>query len=409
MKYMQLAKKIALASIGIAMILVIGCGNQTNKEPNQSSSDSDSVSSAASEEQSTSNVSETALEEGSYLIKGKMKNDPEGLLVLSELTTTGITLIDSVRLEKGKFTLTGQISEPTLGFITIGGNKPPGIPVVLNPNEKIKLDITKAKSPSVEIKGSQENEDLIALYTQYTAYNQEGMDINDKYRKMDPADLTPEVRQQGQDEFSAWQRKGEKMIEDFINNHKGSAATYFAATFVLPETPPALVDLALNKLKKDAPELVFTKKLEDRLNSLAPLSIGGLAPDIALKNPLGKVVKLSSLRGKVVLIDFWASWCGPCRRENPNVVRMYQKYNSKGFEIYGVSLDNNKGRWQGAIKQDNLTWIHVSDLKGWNSSAAQAYKVNSIPYTVLLDKSGRIIAKNLRGASLEAKLEQLFN
>lgn len=136
--------------------------------------------------------------------------------------------------------------------------------------------------------------------------------------------------------------------------------------------------------------------------------LGNEAPEISLEDPNGEVIPLSSLRGKYVLVDFWASWCGPCRRENPNVVRMYEKYKNDGFEIYGVSLDSSKDRWLGAIAQDRLTWTHVSDLAKWNSVAAKAYGVRSIPHTVLLDKEGKIMDIKLRGAELEAKLQDLF-
>lgn len=138
--------------------------------------------------------------------------------------------------------------------------------------------------------------------------------------------------------------------------------------------------------------------------------LGRVAPDLAFQSPEGKEIKLSSLKGKIVLIDFWASWCGPCRKENPSVVRTYQQYSPKGFEIFSVSLDQQKEKWVQAIQQDNLTWKnHVSDLKGWQSAAAQLYGVTSIPYTVLLDKEGKIIAKNLRGPALEQKLAEIFD
>ena len=122
----------------------------------------------------------------------------------------------------------------------------------------------------------------------------------------------------------------------------------------------------------------------------------------------GKIVKLSSMRGKYVLVDFWAKWCGPCRGENPNVVRVYNKYKDKGFTVYGVSLDRNKEDWLKAIHEDNLTWTHVSDLKFWQSEAAKIYSINAIPFSVLLDPNGVIIAKNLRDLALEAKLAEIF-
>lgn len=150
------------------------------------------------------------------------------------------------------------------------------------------------------------------------------------------------------------------------------------------------------------------KNLEDQIAFAKSFRIGGEAPDFSQPKPDGEALKLSDLRGKVVLVDFWASWCGPCRRENPNVVRLYEQYKDAGFDVLGVSLDNKKDRWLKAIKDDGLTWHHVSDLKGWQNEVAVQYGVSSIPHTVLLDREGRIIGRNLRGPALERKLEEVF-
>lgn len=140
-----------------------------------------------------------------------------------------------------------------------------------------------------------------------------------------------------------------------------------------------------------------------------PFQPGSSAPDFELPDPEGKMMKLSDYKGKVVLLDFWASWCGPCRKENPHVVHLYEKYNKEGFEVFSVSLDKDREKWLAAIEMDNLIWKgHVSDLKFWQSAAAQLYQVNSIPHTILIDRDGNIIGTKLRGFQLEQTLQSIF-
>ncbi|HLV41740.1 MAG TPA: TlpA disulfide reductase family protein [Brumimicrobium sp.] len=146
-----------------------------------------------------------------------------------------------------------------------------------------------------------------------------------------------------------------------------------------------------------------------QMEARMPIAPGSIAKEIALPNPAGDTMRLSDYKGKVVLLDFWAAWCGPCRKENPNVVRLYKEYKDQGFEVFSVSLDKTKEAWEQAIKQDGLTWdAHVSDLKFWNSSAAKDYKVSSIPFTVLIDREGKVIGTNLRGQELANTLKNLF-
>lgn len=171
--------------------------------------------------------------------------------------------------------------------------------------------------------------------------------------------------------------------------------------------PDLFVKLA-NKFSEKFPTHPMAPSYLAVAKSFKGLMIGSEAPEIVSKNPQGQVVKLSDYRGKVVLLDFWASWCKPCRAENPNVKNAYAKYKAKGFEVFGVSLDETKEAWTKAIAQDGISWIQVSDIQGWKCAAAQDYNVNSIPNTFLLDKEGKIIAKNLRGPQLEAKLKEIF-
>ncbi len=156
---------------------------------------------------------------------------------------------------------------------------------------------------------------------------------------------------------------------------------------------------------KDDP---IAANLKGQVKNAQSFIIGAEAPNFAMNDVEGNEVNLTDFRGKVLLVDFWASWCGPCRRENPHVKKLYKKYAEQGFEVLGVSLDKTKDRWVQAIQKDGLTWQHVSDLKGWANEAAKMYSVRSIPHTVLLDEEGKIIARNLRGPDLDVKLKQIF-
>lgn len=150
------------------------------------------------------------------------------------------------------------------------------------------------------------------------------------------------------------------------------------------------------------------ENLKAQIKNAQSFVIGAEAPNFAMNDVEGNEVNLTDFRGKVLLVDFWASWCGPCRKENPHVKKLYEKYADKGFEVLGVSLDKTKDRWVQAIKKDGLTWKQVSDLKGWGNEAAKMYSVRSIPHTVLLDEEGRILARNLRGADLDQRLKTIF-
>ncbi len=199
-----------------------------------------------------------------------------------------------------------------------------------------------------------------------------------------------------------------KVISDKVMANTDKYASLMALQPLDPEKYSETYKALDEGLNKRFPGLASISMFHQMVLKLSAAKTGSDAPEINLPSPNGSNIALSSLRGKVVLIDFWASWCGPCRKEMPNVKAAYAKYRSKGFEIYGVSLDKEKDAWLEAIAKDGLTWPQVSDLKFWDCEAAKLYNIQSIPATVLLDKEGKIIAKNLRGVELEKKLAEVL-
>lgn len=343
-----------------------------------------------------------------YKISGKFKNAPEGSKVyLDELGEQQFVSRDTAEIGKdGSFVMTGTV--PETGIYKLALDPQNAILFVLE-NKAIEVEADAQNiSETYTVKGSKDSELLKELNGLMMVPQKQMENLKQRYMA-----ATNSGQQDSVSAIEASANKiqttSEKNFKSFIRKNPNSImAVYSTLTLINPEEQYAFADSMLTVFKKTQPDSKYTKALTQRLSKLGPVTIGSVAPDFTLPTPDGGTKSLSSLRGKYVLIDFWASWCGPCRRENPNVVKMYNKYKDKGFEIFGVSFDQSKEKWVKAIADDKLTWPHVSDLKGWQSAAAGLYNITAIPHTILLDKEGRIIAKNLRGAALEAKLAEVL-
>lgn len=348
------------------------------------------------------------------------------------------TPIDTIMLEDGNFKIGLDLDTPGFYWFVFE-EKNASIPMYFNPKEKIEIDINiEDRYPEYSITGSPDSDKLkrqwASFYRTYrlsdslSAYVQtvtgEGGEI--------PAELNTELNRLYSERIEDHREEILSIIaEDYAN-----VTNIMAINQMLGQNPLLPYNLykdyyldidkgLFEKYPNDANVLAFHKQVEDIQNQFnyenqlkqaaENASVGKPAPNIALQDPNGQMRQLSDLKGKVVMIDFWASWCRPCRMSNPELVKTYNKYASRGFDIFSVSLDglpkqqNAKQEWEQAIQKDNLTWEnHVSDLSGWGSAMVQLYGFNGIPHTVLINRDGVIVAKNLRGAALESKIEELL-
>lgn len=345
-----------------------------------------------------------------FIIAGTVKNETDEKVYL-EYEENGKKIKDSTQIKNGVFKFKGKVEEPVYSVIRTNGGKTylgmflENTPITVTIDTAAKI-IAVAGSKEDSIYREWESKWFIVTKKAGVIYKK----IDEAYKGLEKdAKLDPKIRKGFDDEFSLLDTETDSTVFPIVKQYPNSYASAFIilcryVDWNKPEIAAKSYALLSDKIKKSD----YGRKISTYIELDAKTGIGRTAIDFTMNDISGKPIKLSDLRGQYVLVDFWASWCGPCRKENPNVLAAYAKYHVKGMEILAVSLDSKMELWEKAVKNDKLPWIHVSDLKGFENEAAILYGVKIVPSNYLLDPNGVIVARNLRGEDLEKKLAEIF-
>jgi peroxiredoxin len=358
--------------------------------------------------------------QGIYTIKGRIDNYNDPAKIYLQYVENGDLITHASSLKNGQFSFSGKTGEPTNGRLVLlpnGGATPsikkqyPQTLVFMLAAETIEINSPDVLQNAI-LSGSEINADYQWL-ANAIALNEAKIDSLTRAYEAAPIELAynDAYITEIQSQYEHLQAEQKNLHISFIKNHPQSYISLMVLESLSHQADNIhLTDKLLKGLSPEIQNTETGKALASRLNAAKTTTIGSIAPDFTLNTPDNRPVRLSDFRGKYLLIDFWASWCGPCRMENPNLVKAYNSYKNKNFEILGVSLDQpgDKTAWLRAIEKDQLTWPQVSDLGGWQSSVARQYNISTIPQNLLLNPDGVIIAKNLRGNALSTKLAELL-
>jgi peroxiredoxin len=357
-----------------------------------------------------STMTSCSKKEDGYTINGKFTDVKDGTVYL-EFTDGDKTIKDSTKITDGNFTFKGKVEEPLLYTIKLKGTE--NGPRFLLDNETVTFEAQKDSIFKAKFSGATQD----SIYKSF--YENEFKKIqkiagpvykaSDSLTQNGKVQLTPEQKAMMDKRWADLQIFADGLTDKFIRSHKDKlAGALVIEDRIVSYGTPKKVKEYYGILTPEVQKSFYGKKLKTGIELADKTAPGAVAPEFSQTDVDGKVVKLSDYKGKYVLVDFWASWCGPCRKENPNVVLAYKTYHDKGFNVLGVSLDDKKNLWVKAIEKDGLSWTHVSDLKGWKNDVAVLYGVKMVPTNYLVGPDGKIVAKNLREVELQSKLKEIF-